>query len=394
MNAGLTQVLSDGTNTYLYGNGRISQHATQTEYFLGDALGSVRQLADAAGAVTLTKSYAPYGDVSQSVGTSQTSYAFTGEARDANGLTYLRARYYNSGDGRFLSRDTWNGDYNRPLSLNRWGYVEGNPVNYTDPTGHIKQGREAEQAESVLMRLAPFGIVIKKDWGAYNIPYMAEDPMGINEEAPCGWDEGLWTVQELKWVEEAVKDLKRKLGGPDKIQSAVGQLIVNNVRIPGFGSMMSPPGVLNHVLGGDIVILQNSTDEYWYKFTFVHEFGHVWDYRTGNKLSHGLMEKLGSWRCVDPTGNIPCYWDPSQSIEHPPDTCANPYDTKCTNNHGDPYPYSSSYGNGGWIFTKPGAEDWANALGYHVYPAYRQPDVIGLKKIRNQYVKKQIANLP
>jgi len=137
LNAGLTQVLSDGTNTYLYGNGRISQTNSTTEYFLGDALGSVRQLADPAGAVTLTQSYAPYGDVVNSVGTSQTSYAYTGENRDANGLTYLRARYYTPTDGRFTSRDTWPGDYNRPLSLNRWNYVEGNPVNRTDPSGQF-----------------------------------------------------------------------------------------------------------------------------------------------------------------------------------------------------------------------------------------------------------------
>ncbi len=135
LNAGLTQVLADGTNAYLYGNGRIAQADSTTEYFLGDALGSVRQLADTTGVVMLTQSYSPYGEVTQSVGTSQTSYAFTGENLDANGLTYLRARYYNSGDGRFISRDTWNGDYNRPLSLNRWNYVEGNPVNLVDPTG-------------------------------------------------------------------------------------------------------------------------------------------------------------------------------------------------------------------------------------------------------------------
>jgi hypothetical protein len=29
------------------------------------------------------------------------------------------------------------GDYNNPLSLNRWNYVEGNPVNFTDPSGFI-----------------------------------------------------------------------------------------------------------------------------------------------------------------------------------------------------------------------------------------------------------------
>ena len=48
LNAGLTQVLQDGTNTYLYGAGRIAQYgANVPEYYLGDALGSVRQMADA-----------------------------------------------------------------------------------------------------------------------------------------------------------------------------------------------------------------------------------------------------------------------------------------------------------------------------------------------------------
>jgi len=51
-------------------------------------------------------------------------------------LIYLRARYYAPGDGRFISRDSWDGDYNRPLSLNRWNYVEGNPVNFVDPLGN------------------------------------------------------------------------------------------------------------------------------------------------------------------------------------------------------------------------------------------------------------------
>ncbi len=53
---GLTQVLQDGKNTYLYGVRRISQQdATGETYFLGDALGSVRQLVDEQGNVTLAK---------------------------------------------------------------------------------------------------------------------------------------------------------------------------------------------------------------------------------------------------------------------------------------------------------------------------------------------------
>lgn len=105
------------------------------------ALGSVRQLTDQAGAVTFAQNYDPYGVVTYTSGDSQSAYGFTGEQYSAETqLLYLRARYYNVNDGRFLSRDTWSGDVNRPLSLNRLMYTEGNPVNRTDHTGKCWYG--------------------------------------------------------------------------------------------------------------------------------------------------------------------------------------------------------------------------------------------------------------
>lgn len=139
--AGLTQVLSDGTYTYLYGNGRIGQFtavsaATDSAYFLTDALGSVRQLANSAGVVTLNESYDPYGERLSSVGSAASIYGFDGEQFDpATGLTYLRARYYAS--GRFLTRDTWLGDDRTPMSYNAWLFGYSNPVKYVDPSGNI-----------------------------------------------------------------------------------------------------------------------------------------------------------------------------------------------------------------------------------------------------------------
>ncbi|MBI2330739.1 MAG: hypothetical protein HYU84_00915, partial [Chloroflexi bacterium] len=70
LNTGLTQVLSDGTTDYLYGNGRIAQVNTTAEYFLADALGSVRQMTVSSGTVTFAQSYDPYGVVTASSGTS------------------------------------------------------------------------------------------------------------------------------------------------------------------------------------------------------------------------------------------------------------------------------------------------------------------------------------
>jgi len=129
LNTGLTQVLSDGTTDYLYGNGRIAQVNTSAEYFLGDALGSVHQMTDASGEITFARGYDPYGVVTYTTGTSQTEFGFTGEQYDTYiKLIYLRSRLYSPDTGRFTSRDTWSGDVNRPLSLNRWMYVEGNPL--------------------------------------------------------------------------------------------------------------------------------------------------------------------------------------------------------------------------------------------------------------------------
>jgi hypothetical protein len=51
-------------------------------------------------------------------------------------LLHLRARWYAPETGTFLSKDAWEGDERRSLSLNGWNYVEGNPVKNTDPSGY------------------------------------------------------------------------------------------------------------------------------------------------------------------------------------------------------------------------------------------------------------------
>ena len=142
--APLVQVLSAKDNSsetrYLYGLTRIGeQQSTSWVYHVTDALGSVRQLADANAQVVLTRGYTPYGEPLWSKGTGQSAYGYTGEALDVStGLVFLRARYMNPQLGMFTSRDPWNGDQMRPGSTSGWNYVEGNPINETDPLGLCK----------------------------------------------------------------------------------------------------------------------------------------------------------------------------------------------------------------------------------------------------------------
>jgi hypothetical protein len=72
LNAGLTQVLAYGGDTYLYGLNRLGyDNSGETYQYLADALGSVRQVAKGGvtnAGLTLSKSYDPYGNVIYSNG--------------------------------------------------------------------------------------------------------------------------------------------------------------------------------------------------------------------------------------------------------------------------------------------------------------------------------------
>lgn len=64
-------------------------------------------------------------------------YLFAGEQYDHDlALYYNRARYLDVNKGRFLSQDAFEGINAEPLSLHKYLYTRGNPVNRIDPSGH------------------------------------------------------------------------------------------------------------------------------------------------------------------------------------------------------------------------------------------------------------------
>jgi RHS repeat-associated protein len=110
------------------------------QYHLPDALGSVRQVADAAGQVALARHYDPFGGLLASAGGATSAYGFAGEEQDAQrGHLYLRARTYAPATGRFLQQDSYLGRPDQPRTLHRYAYAFNNPLRYVDPTGHTGQ---------------------------------------------------------------------------------------------------------------------------------------------------------------------------------------------------------------------------------------------------------------
>jgi len=74
-----------------------------------DLRGSTVALTDANGAVTDRFQYAPYGELVGHEGTSGTPFLYNGRdgvMTDANGLYYMRVRYYDPEIRRFVNRDS------------------------------------------------------------------------------------------------------------------------------------------------------------------------------------------------------------------------------------------------------------------------------------------------
>jgi RHS repeat-associated protein len=97
---------------------------------------STRQLTDASAQVTDKYTYDAFGLLLNRSGSTENDYLYTGEQYDPNvGFYYLRARYYNPANGRFLTMDTWPGMRFEPLSLHKYLYCESGPVGKWDPSG-------------------------------------------------------------------------------------------------------------------------------------------------------------------------------------------------------------------------------------------------------------------
>ncbi|MDH4188518.1 MAG: hypothetical protein OEV08_16145, partial [Nitrospira sp.] len=104
-----------------------------TFFYHQDALGTVTDLTDSAGATAKSYSYDAYGNLVESPGTLEQPYTYTGREFDSEtGLYYYRARAYDPRIGRFLQID--------PIgfaegSINLYLYTNDNPVDFSDPFG-------------------------------------------------------------------------------------------------------------------------------------------------------------------------------------------------------------------------------------------------------------------
>ena len=110
--------------------------------FTGTSLGGIVLETDNGGTFSADQTYyagaCPALNGSEGVNNDlATDHRFTGQKQDSTGLYYYSARYYDPSIGQFVSPDTIVPDPGLVADYNRYAYARGNPLKYTDPTGHV-----------------------------------------------------------------------------------------------------------------------------------------------------------------------------------------------------------------------------------------------------------------
>ena len=151
------------TITYTYGNGLISDSRkeakdsdTEKRYYHYNHIGSTTAITDADGDLLYRIAYGTYGeltgiydtdgdpveDKTAVIRSENLRFLYNGRygvETGANGLYYMRARYYNPQIKRFINRDIIDGSITDSQSLNKYSYVQGNPISLVDPFGLCAQ---------------------------------------------------------------------------------------------------------------------------------------------------------------------------------------------------------------------------------------------------------------
>ena len=123
---------------------------TKKTYYVTDMHGNVVQLLDESGNVTKTYEYDSFGNEVKPEKKDENPYRYCGEYYDKETEeVYLRARYYESSVGRFITRDTYTGESDEPLSLHLYTYCANDGVNAWDPSGHCYKNGKWKRCKKV-----------------------------------------------------------------------------------------------------------------------------------------------------------------------------------------------------------------------------------------------------
>lgn len=126
---------------YIRGNNLVYADegvGTEKTFYVMNSHGDVVQLVNENGDLVKCYEYDSFGNEMAPDDKDTNPFRYAGEYYDVEtGEVYLRARYYSPQSGRFLTRDSYTGEDEEPLSLNLYTYCENDPVLQADYDGNM-----------------------------------------------------------------------------------------------------------------------------------------------------------------------------------------------------------------------------------------------------------------
>jgi len=178
-------------------------------FYHPDNLGSTDIVTDEHGQLVEDIEYYPYGETPVA---GKSRHQFTGQVKDATGLLYYNARYYDPELRQFTQPDTVLQNIYDPQLLNRYAYARNNPLKYTDPSGHCVWDLCA--VEGVIVALAVASIA----YWIYSLPENVETVETAMREP---------TVENVLFAGFAVWDVTTPVGVPE---GKIGKRAVKGVK--------------------------------------------------------------------------------------------------------------------------------------------------------------------
>jgi RHS repeat-associated protein len=217
------------SNRYLYGLAldslvaRTDGSAGNTVWYLTDRLGSVRQLANAAGSVADTITYDSFGKMLSELGSGD-RFKYTGREWDSEtGLYNYRARYYYAFVGGFIGED--------PLGFgagdaNLYRYVGNGPTNDSDALGLQRPGQPPNPAPAPNPGTAPPGQPANPTTGSNNAQQQQQQQQQLRGNIRTRIDlcrQNASLTAQLNGLQAQIDRLIEMGGDPDVINALVFQ---------------------------------------------------------------------------------------------------------------------------------------------------------------------------
>jgi RHS repeat-associated protein len=207
-----------------------------------DASANAIALTDSGESVVNAYAYTPFGQIANESETVEQPFRFAaqfGVITEPNGLYYMKARYYDSEVGRFISEDPLGFDGG---DLNLYQYAHANPIMFMDPLGlcpnrYFYQAGNATGKTEINAELGQAVWITVKNVNVLGTTVRISEQAGALSQRSISTQEGILlplTQQEFKFTTFGVEPMNRNFTIDSVSDAFIINYTIESTWVPGM----------------------------------------------------------------------------------------------------------------------------------------------------------------